>query len=74
MRKSEIKMTEEKIKERLLRQLCDDYSCSMEQIKSKENVLTRKEYRLGRRIFRGDDCFLKSPFTVLQSPTSVPSG
>lgn len=52
-------LTERGAKERLLRQLCDDYSCSMEQIKSKENVLTKKEYRSGRRIFRGDDCFLK---------------
>ncbi len=52
-------MTEEKIKELWYRQLCEDYSCSMEQIKSKENVLTKKAYRPGRRIFRGDDCFLK---------------
>ncbi len=48
-----------KLKQRLLQQLCEDYSCTMEQIKAKENVLTKKAYRPDRRIFRGDDCFLK---------------
>lgn len=52
-------LAEQTLKELWYRQLCDDYSCSMEQIKSKENVLTKKAYRPGRRIFRGDDCFLK---------------
>lgn len=52
-------LAEQKMRQRWLCQLCEDYSCSMEQILSTENVLTKKAYRPGRRIFRGDDCFLK---------------
>lgn len=52
-------LAEQKMRQRWLQQLCEDYSCSMEQITAKENVLTQKAYRPGRRIFRGDDCFLK---------------
>lgn len=52
-------LAEQKMRQRWLQQLCEDYSCSMEQISSKDNVLTKKAYRPDRRIFRGDDCFLK---------------
>jgi len=52
-------LAEQKMQQRWLQQLCEDYSCNMVQILSKENVLTQKAYRPGRRIFRGDDCFLK---------------
>lgn len=41
------------------KQLALDYSCSIEQVRSKEHVFTRKEYREGRRIFKGDDCLMK---------------
>lgn len=40
-------------------QLAVDYSCSIEEIRNKETVFTRKKYMQGRRIFEGDDCILK---------------
>lgn len=52
-------MTKEHLMELWYSQLSYDYSCSIEQIKSRENILTKKAYHSKRRIFRGDDCFLK---------------
>ena len=46
-------------KEIFERQLALDYSCNIEDVRSKEHIFTRKEYRTGRRIFRGDDCLVK---------------
>lgn len=52
-------MTVEEIKEIWYRQLSYDYSCAVEEIKNKKPVLAKKAYHPHRRIFRGDDCFLK---------------
>lgn len=52
-------MTEIEIKEIWYSQLALDYSCSIEDLKSPHIILAKKEYRLGRRIYSGDDCFLK---------------
>ena len=52
-------MTEKEIKEIWYNQLACDYSCSIGDIKSPHTVLAKKEYLPGRRIFNGDDCFLK---------------
>jgi len=41
------------------KQLAEDYSCSVTDVRSKEHIFTKKEYRPGRRIFRGDECLLK---------------
>ncbi|MBE5870967.1 MAG: GNAT family N-acetyltransferase [Lachnospiraceae bacterium] len=40
-------------------QLALDYSCTAEQVKSGQHIFTRKEYRQGRRIFRGDDALVR---------------
>lgn len=50
---------EEKQREIFYKQLALDYSCSKEDVASREHIFTKKEYREGRRIFRGDDCVLK---------------
>ena len=52
-------MTEQEIKEIWYRQLAWDYSCNIEEIQNRQAVLTGKAYHPERRIFRGDDCFLK---------------
>ena len=52
-------MTAHDIKEIWYRQLSYDYSCTPEELKSKSPVLKKKAYHPNRRIFRGDDCFLK---------------
>ncbi len=52
-------MTDNKIKEIWCRQLAWDYSCKPEDIKSRKPYLAKKAYHPNRRIFRGDDCFLK---------------
>ena len=52
-------MTTHDIKEIWYRQLSYDYSCTPEELKSKAPVLKKKAYHPNRRIFRGDDCFLK---------------
>jgi hypothetical protein len=41
------------------KQLALDYSCSVQEVRSREHIFTPKEYREGRRIFRGDDCLVK---------------
>lgn len=50
---------EAKQKDIFYEQLACDYSCCTMDIASKDNVFTKKEYREGRRIFRGDDCAMK---------------
>lgn len=40
-------------------QLALDYSCTVEDVRSCRHVFTKKEYRNGRRIFKGDDCLMK---------------
>lgn len=52
-------MTIEDIKEIWYRQVSYDYSCTVEELKNREPVLAKKAYHPNRRIFRGDDCFLK---------------
>lgn len=52
-------MTIHEIIEIWYKQLSYDYSCTVEEIKSKAPVLKKKAYHPDRRIFRGDDCFLK---------------
>lgn len=46
-------------KEIFEKQIALDYSCTVEDVRSSEHVFTVKEYRTGRRIFRGDDCLVK---------------
>lgn len=52
-------MIKQEIKEIWYKQLACDYSCTTEQIKSNVPVLAKKAYHPARRVFRGDDCFLK---------------
>lgn len=52
-------MTKQQIKEIWYEQLAFDYSCTQEEIKSKKTILAKKAYHPQRRIFHGDDCFLK---------------
>lgn len=52
-------MTDREIKEIWYSQLAWDYSCSPEDIRSRKLHFAKKAYHPGRRIFRGDDCFLK---------------
>lgn len=46
-------------KEIFTRQLALDYSCSVEEVLGRQHVFTKKAYKEGRRIFRGDDCLVK---------------
>ena len=52
-------MTIHEIIEIWYKQLSYDYSCTAEELKSRAPVLKKKAYHPNRRIFRGDDCFLK---------------
>ena len=52
-------MTNQDIKKIWYEQLACDYSCTTDEIKSTSPVFAKKAYHPKRRIFRGDDCFLK---------------
>ncbi|MBQ7782018.1 MAG: GNAT family N-acetyltransferase [Lachnospiraceae bacterium] len=52
-------MTAYEIKEIWYKQLACDYSCTVEELTDKAPILKKKAYHPARRIFRGDDCFLK---------------
>lgn len=41
------------------KQIALDYSCSISDVQSRDNIFTVKKYMDGRRIFKGDDCLLK---------------
>lgn len=47
------------IKEIWYKQLACDYSCTVEELTGKAPILKKKAYHPARRIFKGDDCFLK---------------
>lgn len=52
-------MMNQEIEKHFYAQLACDYSCTEEEIRNPFPVLAKKAYRAGRRIFRGDNCFLK---------------
>lgn len=52
-------MNKQKIKEILYKQLCKDYSCTLADIKSFDNVFVPRTLVNGRRMFKDDDCLVK---------------